>query len=185
MKKLSFVLISAVALIAFSGCSKLADSLTVKVPVEATIDLKVPAGGGELKSGGGHVFYSSSDYNTGTDPTVLKYKDRIKGIAANGGKAKISLIYPATSITLTNTVLQVRNADTGALLIAWNFESKTYVDKAELTLGTPVSGSLDEFSTALDEGANLIVELTGDSGSSQEAWSLEYTILMTVRAGIL
>jgi len=185
MKKLSFLAVSAVVLMAFSGCSKLADSLTVKVPVEATIDLDVPAGGGDLKTLGGRVFFATDTYNTGTDPTVLEYKDRIKGIAADGGKAQISLVPPFTSITLTNTVLQVRDADTGLILIGWNFESKTYQNNAELTLGTPVSGSLDAFSTALDNGANLFIEFTGDSGSMREAWILRYTILMTVRAGIL
>lgn len=185
MRKIAFVSFAAVTVTALSGCSKLADTLTVKVPVEATIEMDVPADGGDLKSSGGHIFYASSTYNTGTDPTVLEYKDRIKSIAANGGKAKIVLSPPVTSITLSNTGLQVRNVDTGALLIGWNFESKTYDNNAELTLGTPVTGSYESFSSALDQGANVIVELTGDSGLFLEAWKLKFTILMTISAGIL
>ena len=181
MKKISLFLMLAVAGFAFSGCSKLADSLTVKVPVEATIELDIPAGS-DLKTGGS-IFYASETYNTGTDATVLEYKDRIKAIAADGGKAKITLP-SGTSITLTNTVLQVRDDDTGALLIGWNFESKTYENNAEFTLGTPVSGSFDAFSAALDNGANLKVELTGDSGSFSGEWTLLFTIEMTVSAGI-
>jgi len=180
MRKIVFVSIAAIPMIAFSGCSKLADTLTVKVPVEATIELDVPAEGGDLKSSGGRIFYASSTYNTGTDPTVLEYKERIKEIAADGGKVRIELIQPITSITLTNTVLQVRNVDTGVLVVGWNFETKTYENNAEITLGTPVTGSYESFSGALDQGANVIVELTGDHGTMVQGWKLHYVIQMTV-----
>jgi hypothetical protein len=183
MKKLSFVMILAITGIAFSGCAKLTENLTVKVPVEATIELDIPAGG-DLKSGGGRIFSTSEVYNTATDPTVLEYKEKIKDIAANGGKIKLSLTPPVTSLNLSNTVLQVRNVDTGELLIRWDFEAKTYEGDVELTLGTPAEGGFESFSSALDEGANLIVEFTGNSGDYAAGWKLHFIISMSITTQI-
>lgn len=178
-------MIPAIALMVFTGCSKLAETFTVKVPVEATLELDVPAGGGDLNLKGGRIFYASKEYNTATDATVLKYKDKIKSIAANGGKVKIKLPPAVTSITLTNTSLQIRDTDNGALYISWDFEAKTYENNAELTLGTPKSGNLSAFSTALDKGANLLVELTGNSFDYGDIWKLDLIIEMIVDTKVL
>lgn len=184
MKKISFVTMFAIAVIAFPSCSKLAEKLTVDVPVEASIDLDIPAGGGSLKSGG-KIFYSSESYNTATDENILKYKDRIKSIAATGGKLKLSLPSNITSITLTNTAIQIRDVDTGALIVWWDFESKTYDNNAELTLSTPKGGSLKDFSSKLDSGANLMFEFTGNSGNYNEAWNAVLLVEMTVKAQVI
>jgi len=175
---------AAITVITASSCSKLSESLTVKVPVEASIDLDVPAGGGDLKSSGGRIFFASNVYNTGTDPTVLEYKDRIKSIAANGGKVKIVLPPPTTSITLTETTLQIRDVDTGALVASWTFDASTYENNAEFTVGAPQGGSYESFSDALDRGAYLVFELSGNSGDMTEAFKLYFLIQMEIQAGI-
>lgn len=185
MRKLTLFTMAAITVITASSCSKLSESLTVKVPVEASIDLDVPAGGGDLKSSDGNIFFASASYNTGTDPTVLKYKDKIKSIAADGGKIKIVLPSPITSVTLTETTLQIRDVDTGVLVASWTFEAKTYENNAEFTLGAPQGGSFESFSDALDRGANLMIELSGDSGDMNEAFKLNFLIQMAVNTKIL
>lgn len=174
----------AITFIAFPSCSKLAEKLTVKVPVEASIDLDIPAGGGSLKSGG-KIFYVSTAFNIGTNETTRKYKDRIKSVAATGGKFRFSFPAGITSISLTNTVLTVRNVDTGILIAQWNFEAKTYDNNAEFTLSAPVGGSYQSFSTALDNFENLIIEFSGNSGKSTEGFKATYIVQMTIDSQVI
>ena len=74
---------TALVLLAFSSCQKIQDSLVVKVPMEFSNDLNVTAGELELKSGG-FKYYASKTFNPKTDPTYLKYQDKIKRVTAKG-----------------------------------------------------------------------------------------------------
>jgi hypothetical protein len=182
MKTKAFFLGTAVVLLAFSSCQKIKDSLTVKVPVEFNNDLQVKPKGPELKSGNFYEFKAEVTFNPSTDPTVIKYKEKIKSITASG------ISYTPTGlsqdIVITTANLSIFAIDTGTgtpIVISWVLSNVTLKNGNLVALGDPSSGSLDALSLLLDGTADIKVTWTG----YQNVPVNEYTFTTTLKAEVL
>ena len=175
MKKLSISTLAVIALMAVSSCSKIADILTVDVPTDVSVDLKIPGGSSELKSSGGMApFDVSETLDIATNPTVIQYQAKIKSIAANGGTVTVKLPGTTPPVMLKDAKLEITNLDTQVILGTWSLESKLYPNGGEVTIGAPTSGSFADISAALDAKAKVKIRLTG-STDFFTAWIMTVT----------
>jgi hypothetical protein len=175
---------TALVLLAFSSCQKIKDSLTVKVPVEFNNDLQVKPKGPELKSGSSFEFEAEEKFNPSTDPTVMKYKERIKSITAN------EISYTPTGLTqevvITTAHLDIFAFPNGRKSeISWRLSNVTLKNGVSVALGEPSSGSLDALSMLLDGTEVITVSLTGSQNVPVSVYTFTTTLTAEVLANLL
>ena len=170
----------AIVLLSFSSCQKIKDSLTVKVPVEFTSDMQVQAS--ELKSSAlFYNFQATATLNPSTNATVIKYKQKIKSITANG------MSYTPTGLTgdvkIWAAVLQIAGSNSAGnpIIINWNINNVTLKNGVKVTLPNPVTGAFSDISTLLDGTSDINIVWSG----TQNVPVIKYTFTTTLEAEVL
>jgi hypothetical protein len=184
MKKLSISTFAVIALMAVTSCSKIADVLTVDVPTDVSVDLKIPAGSSELKSSGTKAFDVSEILDIDTNPKVIEYQAKIKEIAAKGGKVSVTQGGSQIPASIKNAVLKITNLDTNVVLGSWSLDASVFLTGAAVTIGAPTSGSFADISAALDKKSKVEVRVTGNTDLLTE-FIFTLTLQTVVKAKVL
>lgn len=185
MKTRSIIFVTALVLISFSSCSKIQDSLTVKVPVEFKNDLQVKSTTPGLKSGP-YSFSSDAEFNPSTDPTVVQYKAKIKNIEASGiaytpsGLSEDVLIIEATLIISDGLY-----DDTYSNRILWKFGDLKLENGVKVDLSTPDHGTLADLSTLLNGNQTIYVYWSGTQDTPVDPYTFSTTLKAEVTAYLL
>lgn len=172
----------ALVLISFSSCSKIKESLTVKVPVEFTNDIQVKAGTSGLKSSLEYEFMGVVTFNPSTDPTIIKYKQKIKDITING----ISFTPTGLTgdVTIQSAALAIK-AGLGGMpedyKIVWILPATTLKNGVKVDLPTPSAGTYADISTLLDGDQELSIMWNG----YQDTPVLPYVISTALTADVV
>ncbi len=184
MKKLSISSFAVIVLMAVTSCSKIADVLTVDVPTDVSVDLKIPAGSSELKSSGKKAFDVSEILDIAKNPKVIEYQARIKEIAANGGEVSVTETGSPIAASIKNAVLKITNLDTNVVLGSWSLNASVFLTGAAVTIGVPTSGSFADISAALDKKSKVEVRVTGNTDLETEL-IFTLTLKAVVKAKVL
>ncbi len=187
MKTRSILLVLALGLILFSSCSKINDALTVKVPVDFTNDLQVKSSTPGLKSSSGdYAFGGTSTFNPSTDPTVIKYKAKIKNITASGISYTPSGL--PGDVTITESSLMIGNRtieNPNGKMVVWNLNSLTLKNGVLVDLPIPDEGTFADISTILDGDGTVSVTWIGTQSSAIDPYHFDVTIHADVTAYLL
>ena len=176
-KRIAFAL-ALILMIAFTGCEKIKDTLTIKQNVEFTVNLPVTVGGEPLKTDF-YPFSSTETLDPDENENIQQYKERIKSYELTGMTGTVSNL--STSLTMSDARLEVK---TDNLSTEWTFTDLEISSGTQVTFGNDNS-EWTQVNQMLESGDTITITFSGHTDQPGVVYTLILLFKADVRVRIL
>ena len=180
--KTRIILFSMIGILfSFSSCQKIQDALTVTVPVDFKVDLKVNGDGPDLKSAASmndFPFLASEVLDPNTNSDYVKYQNKINSITPTAITYTVSLL--PEPVTIVNAMLEIKDAEK---TVSWSMTNITLENGNVVTV--PITqAQIDEIKDMFARGNTITVTWSGNS-TLNVSYTLGLALAADVKARIL